>query len=423
MATQDLDTIFKAVRAVPEFDGNPNILPRFINICDQIVSHYIGTEPGSELLNLTLINSILNKITGSAARFINSNGISENWLGIRTALINNFSDQRDETALYNDLALATQGNSTPQEYYERCQTLFSTIMTYVMLHETIPSTIEAKRTLYKKLTMQAYVRGLKEPLGSRIRCMRPDSIEKALEFVQEELNATYMQNRNESFNERKHTTPKSIQALPTVFSPPPKAFNFPTATFMPSTQKQILHQPQQQQQLQSSRLNQVSAPFHQQPTRTQQIFRALPPNYNPNSNAFRLPPRNQNQFQRPMSGIVNYIPKQLPPTNFNSRLLAPQQINRQQASNFPREMNFHESYFQDYDYNDDPEYYCDPEFYYYNPTHFTDYPEHSYDMNTINAQQYNETDLVRNTDSDEQSYSTNEPISDFQKAPKSKKPK
>ncbi|XP_028042721.1 uncharacterized protein LOC114252443, partial [Bombyx mandarina] len=110
----DPDQIYKALRPVPEFDGNPNILTRFIRICDQIVTQYIRTDPGNELNNLSLINGILNKITGPAARTINSNGIPENWLGIRTALINNFSDQRDETALYNDLSLLTLANNNDQ---------------------------------------------------------------------------------------------------------------------------------------------------------------------------------------------------------------------------------------------------------------------------------------------------------------------
>ncbi|CAB3222779.1 unnamed protein product [Arctia plantaginis] len=165
----DPDTIFKALRPVPDFDGNPNVLTRFIQICDQIVTSYMSTEADNALSNLCLLNGILNKITGPAASIINSNGVPDNWLDIRNALINNFADQRDETALYNDLSLATQGQRTPQEFYDHCQTLFSTIMTYVSLHDNIPTTVEAKRNLYRKSTMQAFVRGLREPLGSRIR--------------------------------------------------------------------------------------------------------------------------------------------------------------------------------------------------------------------------------------------------------------
>lgn len=171
-----IDAIFKALRLVPEFDGNPNILTRFISLCDELVKRFLRAEPGHELENQSLLNGILNKVTGNAARLINSNGIPTDWIGIRTALINNFADQRDETALYNDLSLLSQGQNSPQEFYERCQNLFSIIMTYVTLHDALPTTVEAKRELYKKLTLQSYLRGLRDPLGSRIRCMRPVSI-------------------------------------------------------------------------------------------------------------------------------------------------------------------------------------------------------------------------------------------------------
>lgn len=330
----DPDTIFKTLRMVPEFDGNPNVLTRFVRICDQIVTQYVSNAPGSELNNLCLLNGILNKIKGSAACTINSNGIPESWLGIRTALINNFSDQRDETALYRDLSLATQGNKTPQEFYEECQTLFSTMMTYVTLHEQISTTVEAKRTLYKKVTMQAFVKGLKEPLGSRIRCMRPDTIEKALEYVQEELNVMYLQERSEV---SKSTTQKnSNPATPhTNTNPvPPRNNNF--AVPIPNWPNPIGIRPNQLPPPQPFRFNPNFVNQHSQnrmPNRTQQIFRAVPQTYNAQSNMFRLPPRNnpaqnQNQGPKPMSGVQPFTPRPMlsghnwqnsgnpPPTNY-----------------------------------------------------------------------------------------------------------
>ena len=159
----ELDNIFKALRLVPEFDGNSNVLPRFISLCDQLVQEFISNNPDSNLINIALANGILNKVTGSAARLINTSGIPSDWSGIRKSLINNFSDQRDETALYNDLSLLTQGSNTPQEFYERCQNLFSTIMTYITLHEEIGTTIEAKRKLYQKLLTSLFKR-FKRPL-------------------------------------------------------------------------------------------------------------------------------------------------------------------------------------------------------------------------------------------------------------------
>lgn len=315
----DPDAIFKVLRHVPEFDGNPNVLTRFIRLCDQVCATYLSAEQGRELTNLCLLNGILNKITGPAARTINSNGIPESWEGIRTALINNFSDQRDETALYNDLSLATQGTNTPQEFYDRCQNLFSTIMTYVSLHESIPTTIEAKRTLYKKLTMQAFVRGLKEPLGSRIRCMRPDSVEKALEFVQEELNVMYLQQRNDPTSDRKvNVLPKPIQLPPfsmpaqRSFVPPAPMYNMP---FNVPFQRPMPQPPQHQ----PWKPNFPNTPLNrppQGPTRTQQMFRALPPNYNTQNNSFKMTPHNSYQHTgpKPMSGVSHYVTRPLPST-------------------------------------------------------------------------------------------------------------
>lgn len=359
----DPDTIFKALRLVPEFDGNPNILTRFIRICDQLATQYLSPEPGSDFANLCLLNGILNKITGTAACTINSNGIPESWLGIRTALINNFSDQRDETALYNDLSLATQCNRTPQEFYDHCQTLFSTIMTYVTLHEGVPTTIEAKRDLYKKVTMQAYVRGLKDPLGSRIRCMRPVTIEKALEYVQEELNIMYLQSRNET--PKNQMTPKVNPIPHQIPVTPPRPFNFqPPGLNWPVP---MGHRPMRPspQPFKLPEQNQ-----YRMPSNTQRMFAAQPPNYNPRSNVFRLPPRSnppQPQGPQPMSGIQRFTPKPLPHTKMITGHDWSKYGNPQPTNYFKtRDLNmnecaaYHDSYYG----------YCQPESDYY-----TDYSD------------------------------------------------
>lgn len=338
--SDSLDLIYKSLRVVPEFDGNPHVLTRFINLCDQIVIAHFDVTPGHDLQNLTLLNGILNKITGPAARLINSQGIADSWNGIRNALINNFADHRDETALYSDLSLQTQGSSTPQEFYERCQNLFSTIMTYISLHENIPTTIEAKRTLYQKLTLQSYLRGLKEPLGSRIRCMRPETMEKALEFVQEEINTLYLQQRNEGgsskkdwqlnncnhnlqtshrqnhvFNSsRQFTNPLHIASTSRqpMFDTP-RQFSGPTVP-PPGWKPNFNHHHHHHQ-----------APQYRMPTRTQQMFAAPPPNHHPNSNAFRMPHRPQPQptynygNPRPMSGVSHFTSKPLPPSGHDWR--------------------------------------------------------------------------------------------------------
>lgn len=390
------DHIFKALRLVPEFDGNPNILTRFIRICDQLVTQFIKNDPGYELTNLCLINGILNKVTGPAARTINANGIPENWLGIRNALINNFADQRDETALYNDLSLVTQEHDSPQEFYDKCQTLFSTIMTYVTLHESLPTTVEAKRDLYRKLTMQSYVRGLKEPLGSRIRCMRPTTIEKALEFVQEELNVMYLQHRNESIPERRNPVTQSQPSSKVPYlvhnHSVPKGFNFGTPSWeraMPAPAQ--MQQPQQQPWRPAFQFNQPLQRPPMQPSRTQQMFRAPPPNFNPQSSGFRFPPRSappQNQGPKPMSGVSHFVTKALPPTIQGHDW---RKFGNPPPTNYfkSREVNFNEvddCYYPDYyyeptdypetDYGNNYDYQSVQE-YYYDPQYYDDVPSSS----------------------------------------------
>lgn len=366
MADINIDTVMKALRLVPDFDGNPNILTRFLRLCDQIVTEY--SRPGQDLVDLALLNGILNKIVGPAARLINSNGIPNDWQGIRSALINNFADQRDETALYNDLALLTQGSSTPQEFYERCQNLFSTIMTYISLHEALQTTIDSKRDLYQKLTLQAFLRGLKDPLGSRIRCMRPPTIEKALEYIHEEMNTLYLQSRNENFTDsRKPPLQKPLnQFLPPIRMPNQPAFNnfnMPGNNFNmpgPSRPQPVFNRPPPPQ----------VPPRFNYPSRTQQMFSAPPPNYQ-HSNAFRTPNRGfqpvAHNGPKPMSGVSHYVSRGIPPT-------PPAQWNWARQGNPPptsyfktRDVNLNEcsNYANDYyNYDDYNNYYNDTYDYY-----------------------------------------------------------
>lgn len=424
-----IDTIFKALRVVPDFDGNPHVLTRFISLCDRIVITYFDITPGHELENLSLLNGILNKITGPAARLINSQGISDNWNGIRNALINNFADHRDETALYNDMSMQSQGSSTPQEFYERCQKLYSTIVTYITLNESLPTTIEAKRALYKKLTLQCYLRGLKEPLGSRIRCMRPDSMEKALEYVQEELNTLYLQQRNEGGPSKKDwQLNTSFNSNKPFNNSAPHSFNYNPAANMPGPSRQppVPHHPF------PAWRPQINTPVrvqYQGPSRTQRMFSAPPPNYNPQSNAFRVPqrppPNPQPTFKygtpKPMSGVSHFSSKPLPPSGHDWR-----KFGNPPPSNYfkSREMNFNQTYPEQYYYPDSTPDYYQPEYNY-------GYEQDCYNFNNEyfdHEQNYYPTEpyicyelpqIDENDDSNANSCETE----NFCKIPKSDKPK
>lgn len=147
--------------------------------------------------------------------------------------------------------------------------------------------------------------------------MRPDTIEKALEFVQEELNTMYLQQRSDP--PRSHYNARNAPAM-TPFLPQPRPLAFQNhlpfqpvpqnSKFAPAPRQAFRHNPIQMMQ-----------PQPRMPTRIQQMFSAPPPNYNPRSNVFKLPPRNFNQNQnnqdrqgpQPMSGVSHFVSKALPP--------------------------------------------------------------------------------------------------------------
>lgn len=260
-------------------------------------------------------------------------------------------------------------------------------MTYVTLHETLHTTIEAKRELYKKLTMQAFVRGLREPLGSRIRCMRPNTIEKALEYVQEETNVMYLQQRNNALPKSFHLplVPKNNNFMPfsnaTPNVPMPKPFVFPNFGQPPNNNWQRSMQPPTPPQFRPN--PQGNQPPFRMPTRTQQMFRAPPPNYNPHSNVFRLPQRNipnPNTGARPMSGVSHFVPRPLPPSGHDWRKFGnppPNNYFKSRDVNMTDCETYYDYYDDNYDYYTSDYYDCDGATYddYYNYNYYENQPQ------------------------------------------------
>lgn len=189
----DAVNLFKiALTIVPNYDGNPNQLYRFISTSESILTQfYIANEPNN-FQNQIVLQNILGKLKGRAEEAVNIHG-SQTWASVKSVLLQHFSDQRDENALNRDLVSLKQENETPQQFYIRCMQLLNTIINYVSLHETDENLKTGKRTFFTAQTLKTFLAGLKEPLGSTIRAMRPADMPTALMFVKEEQNIQYLQ--------------------------------------------------------------------------------------------------------------------------------------------------------------------------------------------------------------------------------------
>lgn len=120
---------------------------------------------------------------------------------------------------------------------------------------------------------QVCVRGLKEPIGSRIRCLHPETIEKALEFVHYIIICTNETISGQSIecNPRLHLIPRFMRLNPLIYLPRPFTFLSPFKN-MPGPSHRS------QRQLIEPMPNRSQIPLNCGPTRTQQMFSASPSN-------------------------------------------------------------------------------------------------------------------------------------------------
>lgn len=181
------------LKCVPQFNGDSNELHRFLRISDQIIETYYDRVNQNNFRNVYLLNSLLNKLEGNAKVVVNINKV-DNWDELRNVLIRNFSDRRDEACLNRDLSnLKQKFNETANQFYDRCLHLLTIICSYVKIHEVNQNDIDLKRELYNKLTLKTFLAGLRDPLGTTVRTMKPVDLAEAISFVNEEENIKYMQ--------------------------------------------------------------------------------------------------------------------------------------------------------------------------------------------------------------------------------------
>lgn len=178
-----------AIKDLPKFDGNSRLLHEFINNVEEILLYIRGTDntPYGQIL----LRAIRNKIEGQANEILNMYGTPLVWDEIKKNLILHYSDKRTETSLIRDLHNAMQFNKTVENFYSEIVELQSALCNNVLLQEQDPNVVKAKKDLYADMCLNSFLSGLKEPLGSRIRTMQPNSLATALAFCIKEQNISY----------------------------------------------------------------------------------------------------------------------------------------------------------------------------------------------------------------------------------------
>lgn len=186
------------LNCVPTFDGNPNDLNRYISTCQTLIDNFYNAQSANDFQNIYLLNSLISKLSGQAKLIINIQNVST-WDDLKDTLRRNFADQRDEACLNRDLVMMKQlPNEKPSQFYDNVLHILNLLCSFIDSHETTSAAKILKRNLYNDLALKTFLSGLKEPLGTTIRCMRPQSLMQAFQFVSEEHNVNYFQNQTKS---------------------------------------------------------------------------------------------------------------------------------------------------------------------------------------------------------------------------------
>lgn len=237
-----------AIKDLPKFDGNPRLLFEFINNVEEILSllsDIDGTAHGRILLR-----AIRNKIEGPANEVLNMYGTPLEWASIKNNLILHYADKRNELSLIRDLHNCKQGSKPLENFYSEVIEISSAMNNHIQIHEKNASVIESKKLLYSEMCLNIFLTGLREPLGSTIRSMRPDTLAVAYSYCVKEQNITYFKAENHNFNRNNnnptnktnsHTTNRQAYSRPV----PQNLNRNPNPQYQPRPQ-QYQSRPQQQ---------------------------------------------------------------------------------------------------------------------------------------------------------------------------------
>lgn len=294
-----------AIKDLPKFDGNPKLLYEFINNVEEILSLTSSVE--GTAYSKILLRAIRNKVEGPANEVLNMYGTPLEWDQIKNNLILHYSDKRNETSLIRDLHNLRQHNSTVEKYYSEIIELQATMLNHIRLHEMDSNVIKAKADLFSEMCLNTFLTGLKEPLGSTVRAMRPDSLPIAFSFCIKEQNISYAKTTSYQI-----TKPKP-SFRPTNYYQTPPFRNYPNTTYH-NNQQQKRFTPYGQQQKNFTPIypnrgfppGRQYTPFNQQP-------RSYTPNPFNRPNTFKPEPMDtgssNHQFQRTQFSQQQQQPK------------------------------------------------------------------------------------------------------------------
>lgn len=183
--------ILAFVKELPTFDGTPGQLDKYITSVEEIIMLIRGTDQTP--YGLLTLRAIRNKIVGRADEALNLANTKLIWDDIKSNLLRLYSSKKSEATLLGELQ-SQPDNLTLGQLFFGLSRIRSQLISTTSNSGQSATIIEAKKSLYDEVCLNAFISRIGEPLKTVIRLKDPKTIETAYELCQRER-ARY-QNRN-----------------------------------------------------------------------------------------------------------------------------------------------------------------------------------------------------------------------------------
>lgn len=187
---------------IPEFRGERELLPRFLEICSKLVAKFYVANNPADFQNEYLMSTIRAKIKGEAAINISS-CVIRTWRDLQTALINTYADKRDGYTLCIEMTELKQNDKeTVFDFYNKVQNSLNLQVAYIQTNSA-PTEAEVLINYFQNYALRILLRGLKEPIGQLMRAKNPKNLNEALSMLTNDFQYNDLLNYTKPFSSNK----------------------------------------------------------------------------------------------------------------------------------------------------------------------------------------------------------------------------
>lgn len=242
----ELDKIPDAIRGLREFSGNPSEYSSWKKSVERILRLYEPCKGTPKYFGI--LNTIRNKIVGSADAALEAYNTPLNWECISKCLTLHYADKRDLTTLEYQMTSLIQGNNSIQNFYQEVYSHLSLIMNKLSCLEISRESMDLLTQTYRDKALDTFIRGLQGDLPKLLAIKEPTDLPQALQLclkLQNQQFRTNYANSHQISNKLNKSTPHI---------PPRRNQEFASYRYVPSRiqpQQEYYYNAMPQQHIQS----------------------------------------------------------------------------------------------------------------------------------------------------------------------------